>query len=294
MYEEFHLKEKWFDEQYPVNYNDKISIKFTKNATIADGETITIGDKTYEFSLDETVTEGNTLLLMDFQYLTPAMAKITFTEIPADGETISVQYEGGTDVYEFDTNENVTAGNIVIDISEVTSIVECAEAFITAVAATQTGDTYEYGIVHDVVELELGKVTLYSTKLGAGGNGYDVATTCENAEWDGTEFSGGSNVLKDYQAANLFNNTIHASDFPTSKIEHLDGTYYVSIVVGTDFDEELSTTCDNAEWTTTQVSLATPCPERNTLLYIGGMYYLCTQEGGEYTCQWKRFALESY
>lgn len=294
MYEEIHLKEKWFDDPYPVNYNNKIILKFTKDATIINGETITIGDKTYEFSLDETVTEGNILMHMNYQYLTPAMAQITFNDVATDGETISVEYDTGTDIYEFDTDENINMGHIRIDISEATTAVKCAEAFITAVSETQTGDTFKYLVVHDEVGLLEGKVTLVSAENGVSGNGYNVATTCVDASWNGTEFSGGSNELEDYQAANLFNNTINDFDFPTSEIEYQNGTYHVSITLDMDFDEELSTTCENAEWIATQVTLATPCPERNTLLYVNGMYYICTQEGGGYTCQWKRFVPETY
>jgi hypothetical protein len=103
-----------------------------------------------------------------------AQGTLTFTDSVSDTETVTI----GDDVYEFDTDgtEDITEGNIRVDVSGGATASDAVTALVTAI----TGNTEAtYSAVDgdgDTV------VVTYETK-GTVGNSVEVETDCADASW---------------------------------------------------------------------------------------------------------------
>lgn len=112
-----------------------------------------------------------------------AAANLTISGNVADGETVTM----GTEVYEFDTDGSVTAGNISVDVS-VGGVgnVNAAAKLTTAINANST-------IIDAFDILNNGVLSIQSKIVGTEGNDIEISTDVVNATFGAgvTKLSGG-------------------------------------------------------------------------------------------------------
>jgi hypothetical protein len=100
-----------------------------------------------------------------------ATATLTFTDSVSDGEQVII----GDEVYEFDTDEDVSEGAIAVDVSGGATASDAVSALVSAITsdselvsgADGTGDT----------------VDITALVAGVSGNDIAVSTDCANASW---------------------------------------------------------------------------------------------------------------
>lgn len=109
-----------------------------------------------------------------------ATGALTFTGVVADGETVTI----GSDVYEFDTDEEVGAGHILVDVSGGAT----ASAAVTAlVAAITASDTQGVGAADGTGDV----VNLTADVKGAAANSIATTTDCTNATFAAAKLGNG-------------------------------------------------------------------------------------------------------
>lgn len=111
-----------------------------------------------------------------------ATGTLTFTGAVSDGETVTI----GSEVYEFDDDASVTAGNIAVDVSGGATASAAVTALVTAITADSTLVTGADG-TGDTVDI---------TAVAAGLSGNDIATTetCANASFGAATLTGGADA----------------------------------------------------------------------------------------------------
>jgi hypothetical protein len=112
-----------------------------------------------------------------------AKGTLTFIGGVSDAETVTI----GDDVYEFDTDNTVTAGYIKVNVADS----QTAGAAITALVAaiTANDDSLVTAVDGD------GDTVVVTAKIkGLDGNGIDVDTTCSAASWGATNLMDGANA----------------------------------------------------------------------------------------------------
>lgn len=108
-----------------------------------------------------------------------ATGSLTFTGVVADGQTVTI----GSEVYEFDTDSDVTAGNIAVDVSGGVTAAAAVTALVTAITAESALVT----AVDDTGDV----VTVTATTAGVAGNSIATTETCTNASWGAATLTGG-------------------------------------------------------------------------------------------------------
>lgn len=116
-----------------------------------------------------------------------ATGALTFSGAVSDGETVTI----GADVYEFDTDEDVAEGNILVDVSGGAT----AAAAVTALVAAITANT---GSAVSAVDGTGDVVNVTAKTKGAAGNAIATVTDCANGAWGaGTLTSGVNGTVAD-------------------------------------------------------------------------------------------------
>jgi len=129
------LQDIEFEEDTPVNAA-AASKKLVLSGTENDGETVVIGDETYELDADDSVTEGNIAVDISEGTKGQATAKLTLSGAVGEGETFSV----GDETYEADYDGEITEGNIQVDLSEATGA-DYAVGIFTITGNVADGET---------------------------------------------------------------------------------------------------------------------------------------------------------
>jgi phage tail sheath gpL-like len=111
-----------------------------------------------------------------------ATGVLTFSGVTADGETVTI----GSHVYEFDTDDDIDAGHIAVDISGGAT----AAASCTALVAAINGDA---GAVVIAAEGDGDTVNLTAKVKGAAGNEIATTETCANGSFAKSTLTGGIN-----------------------------------------------------------------------------------------------------
>ena len=112
-----------------------------------------------------------------------ATGTLTFTNNTTDGETVNIS----TDRYEFDTEGNVTSGNIAVDISGGNN--NSSRSCTLFAAAVTASDTVGVG-----AGCSSSIVTLTADSLGTSGNSITTTETCTNATFAAGTLTGGSST----------------------------------------------------------------------------------------------------
>jgi hypothetical protein len=110
-----------------------------------------------------------------------ATGTLTFIGAVSDGETVTI----GGDVYEFDTDEKVEAGNILVDISGGATAPDAVTALVAAITAS---DTQGVG----GADGEDDTVVLTAATAGAAANAIATTADCENANFTKSTLEGGA------------------------------------------------------------------------------------------------------
>lgn len=118
------------------------------------------------------------------------------------------------------------------------------------------------------------------------------------------DISGAGNTAPDKAAAKLAQTINANSTIVTATAgEDADENDIVTIEykeIGTEGNAvTIGTNCEHASFGDGVLTLqggqyGTPCPMKNILVFIDLYYYLCTQEGGTKTVEWKRFTPINY
>jgi hypothetical protein len=111
-----------------------------------------------------------------------ATGTLTFSDAVSDGETVTI----GTDTYEFDTDESVTEGNILVDVSGGATASDAVTALVSAITASGDGTYSGADGAGDTV------VITYGT-YGTTGNSVATTETCANGAWGATTLESGVN-----------------------------------------------------------------------------------------------------
>jgi hypothetical protein len=109
-----------------------------------------------------------------------ATGVLTFSGVVADGQTVTI----GTDVYEFDTDASVTAGNILVDVSGGATAADAVTALVAAVTASGDGTYSAADGAGDTVDVTYGTT-------GTTGNSVATTETCTNGAWGAVTLTGG-------------------------------------------------------------------------------------------------------
>lgn len=99
----------------PITQATKV---FNFTGCASDGETITLGARTYEFDNDNSILPSNVLVDISAGTKFQATTKFSLALPILDGETVSI----GDEVYEFDIDGSVASGNIAVDVSSFSTI----------------------------------------------------------------------------------------------------------------------------------------------------------------------------
>lgn len=108
-----------------------------------------------------------------------ATGTITFSSSVSDGETVTI----GGDVYEFDTGDGVTDGNILVDVSGGATASDASLALATAIDNNATEDVSATD--------QSGSVDVVCDTPGAQGNDIDTTTDAVNGSWANATLTGG-------------------------------------------------------------------------------------------------------
>lgn len=105
---------------------------------------------------------------------------LTFSGVVSDGETVTI----GADVYEFDTDAEVTEGNILVDVSGGATAADAVTALVAAITANT-------GSVVSAVDGTGDVVNVTAKTKGAAGNTIATVTDCANGSWAAAALSRG-------------------------------------------------------------------------------------------------------
>lgn len=111
-----------------------------------------------------------------------ATGTLTCSDAVSDGETVTI----GDDVYEFDTDSSVTAGNIAVDVSGGATASDAVTALVAAITASGDGTYSAADGAGDTV------VITYGT-YGTVGNAVATTETCTNGAWGAATLENGVN-----------------------------------------------------------------------------------------------------
>ncbi len=112
------------DSSNPKNINisggtkTKATKVFNFTGVASDGETITLGARTYEFDNDSSILPSNVLVDISEGTKFQATTKFSLALPILDGETVSI----GDEVYEFDIDGSVASGNKAVDVSDFSTV----------------------------------------------------------------------------------------------------------------------------------------------------------------------------
>jgi len=109
-----------------------------------------------------------------------ATGALTFAGAVSDGETVTI----GTDIYEFDTDAEVTEGNILVDVSGGATAADAVTALVAAIAANT-------GSLVSAVDGTGDVVNVTAKTKGAAGNDIDSTETCANGSWGAATLESG-------------------------------------------------------------------------------------------------------
>ncbi|MCK9320350.1 hypothetical protein, partial [Methanoculleus sp.] len=99
----------------PITQATKV---FNFTGVASDGETITLGARTYEFDNDSSISPSNVLVDISTGTKSQATTKFSLALPILDGETVSI----GDEVYEFDIDGSVASGNKAVDVSDFSTV----------------------------------------------------------------------------------------------------------------------------------------------------------------------------
>ena len=109
-----------------------------------------------------------------------ATGTLTFSGAVSDGETVTI----GTDVYEFDDDSSVTAGNIAVDVSGGATASDAVTALVSAITASGDGTYTGADGTGDTVDIT-------NVVYGTVGNAVATTETCANGAWGATTLESG-------------------------------------------------------------------------------------------------------
>ena len=109
-----------------------------------------------------------------------ATGTLTFSDSVSDTETVTI----GDDVYEFDTDASVTAGNILVDVSGGATASDAVTALVAAITAS---DTQGVGAADGAGDT----VVLTADTKGTAANSIATTETCANAAFGAATLTGG-------------------------------------------------------------------------------------------------------
>lgn len=107
-----------------------------------------------------------------------ATGTLTFTGVVNDGETVTINGR----VFEFDSNNLISGGNVKVDVSTGTTASQSVTALVNAINNDVQGSI-------DAVSGSGTSVILYTRKTGVEGKDYATSETCANASFSGTTFT---------------------------------------------------------------------------------------------------------
>jgi len=136
-------------------------------------------------TLNKMFSTGETKSKIALQTATPvngvsASGTLTFSGVVADGQTVTI----GTDIYEFDTDASVTAGNILVDVS---GGVTASDAVTALVASITSDDTVGVCAVDGAGDT----VALTADTKGVLGNAIATTETCTNGAFGAVTLESG-------------------------------------------------------------------------------------------------------
>jgi hypothetical protein len=105
---------------------------------------------------------------------------LTLTGAVSDGETVTI----GDDVYEFDTNASVTAGNILVDVSAGATAPDAITALVSAITASGTEPITATDGAGDTVDI-------VADVKGTLANSIGTVTDCANGSFGAANLEGG-------------------------------------------------------------------------------------------------------
>jgi len=152
-----------------------------------------------------------------------ATGTLTFTGVVADGETVTI----GSEVYEFDTDDEVTDGNILVDVSGGATASAAVTALVTAITAESALVTAVDGSGDTVV--------LTAVTAGLTGNSIVTDTDCENGSFGVETLTGGADANRLINATYTFPAgsqviDLHEISFDKGLYATIGGTANVTIV----------------------------------------------------------------
>lgn len=195
---------------------------FSFSGRVCDAETITLGNRTYEFDSDGSILSSNVLVDISAGTKSQATTKFSLALPVLDGETVSI----GDEVYEFDIDGSVASGNIAVGISSFSTISQ-GTITITGTPLDQekmTVGNVEYTFV--AVRTVAGEITIDSDN----DNQRDNIISAINADsTDVTAQSGGSGLVtvlaaEDGAAGNLITFTENVTGLAMNGDGTLGGT----------------------------------------------------------------------
>jgi len=105
---------------------------------------------------------------------------LTFTGVVSDGETVTI----GNDVYEFDTDESVTEGNILVDVSAGATAPDAVTALVAAITASGTEPITATDGAGDTVDIVANVKGVLANSIG-------TTTDCVNGSFGAENLEGG-------------------------------------------------------------------------------------------------------
>lgn len=111
-----------------------------------------------------------------------ATSTLTFTGVVSDGQTVTITSYGSSQIYEFDTNNLITSGNVKVDVSAGASASQAVTALVNAINNNPQSNIEAVDGVGDIV-------VIYSKKTGVEGSDYTTSETLVNGSWSGSTFS---------------------------------------------------------------------------------------------------------
>jgi len=268
---------KWFGDATPKNAK-KATGTLTISGVVSDAQIVTVGSKTYEFDIDNTITAGR--IKVDIADLrNQATGTLTFTGVPVAAETVTV----GTEVYELVAAAEDIA--VPTNIPVVLGVTLTADNAVTKLAEAISANS---AIVDAVGNTTADTVVLVADVKGTAGNSIDTTTTCSNATFGGANLSGGLDTITAPNAVTALVTAITVNDTSVVAADGAGDTVVVTYgVVGTEGNSIVTTkTMTNGLWaaaTLTGGQYATPFKASAGFIIISGTWYICTKPCDKYT-----------